>query len=65
VVAPIAEISDASFEVRKRRWDGLNVILECNKKRIKRTDGESTLGYSYANWEQVKEYFPIVGGSVG
>ena len=52
-------------ESRKRRWDGLNLVLGLNKKAKTRSDGETSLGYSYANWDQVKEYFPLVVGSLG
>lgn len=45
---------------RKRRWDGLNNVLNINE------DGKirKSLGYSYAIWNQVKEFFPTVSGSV-
>jgi hypothetical protein len=36
-------------ESRKRRWDGLNVVLGLNKKAKTRSDGEMSLGYFYAN----------------
>lgn len=52
-------------EARKRRWIGLNVVLDCNKRATKRNDGKSSLGYSYATWEQVKDHFPTAKGSVG
>lgn len=29
-----------------------------------RKDGQISLGYSYANWEQVKDFFPIVKGNI-
>lgn len=49
------------FEARKRRWDDLNTVLDMNKKtRLK--DGQSSVGYSYVNWEQVKTIFPVVSG---
>ena len=54
-----------AIEARMRRWDELNVILDCNKKARKSEDGKSSLGYSYATWEQVKTHFPIARGSVG
>jgi hypothetical protein len=50
-------------EARKRRWDGLNAVLDINKKaRIK--DGHMSVGYSYANWEQVKGFFHLVTGNL-
>lgn len=50
-------------EARKRRWDGLNAVLDINKKaRIK--DGHMSVGYSYANWEQVKGFFHVVTGNL-
>ena len=50
-------------EARKRRWDGLNAVLDINKKaRIKA--GRMSVGYSYANWEQVQEFFPVVPGKL-
>ena len=48
---------------RKRRWDGLNAVLDINKKaRMK--DGHISVGYSYANWEQVKGFFQLVTGNL-
>ncbi len=43
----------------------MNTVLDINKKAKTRKDGQNSLGYSYANWEQVKDYFPIVQGSIG
>ena len=47
---------------RKRRWDGLNEVLHINKKAKTRDDVQSSLAYSYASWEQVKNFFPVVVG---
>ena len=46
------------------RWDGLNTVLDINKK-ARTVDGHMSLGYSYASWEQVKAYFPLVVGNIG
>lgn len=55
-----------AFEVdvaRKIRWDGLNTVLDINKKaRIK--DGHMSVGYSYVTWEQVKGFFHLVPGDL-
>lgn len=50
---------------RKKRWDDLNNVLDINKQARRRKDGGKSLSYSYANWEQVKHFFPIITGSVG
>lgn len=50
---------------RKKRWDGLNNVFDINKKARMRKDGQISLGYLYANWEQVKDFFPIVKGNIG
>jgi hypothetical protein len=59
------DVDPQNLESRKRRWDGLNIVLGINKKAKTRSDGEKSLGYSYASWEQVKDYFPLVCGSLG
>jgi hypothetical protein len=51
-------------EARKRRWEGLNTVLEINKKAKNRKDGEFSCGYSYANWDQIKDYFPLVSDTL-
>lgn len=68
---PTAQVASTGSELittiditRKRRWDGLNKVLDNNRKAIKRDDGIFSLGYSYATWEQVREYFPITQGNV-
>lgn len=52
---------------RKRRWDTLNSVLDVNKKARdnKRSDGLLTVGYSYVLWNQVKDIFSVVTGTVG
>ena len=50
-------------KARKRRWDGLNAVLDINKK-AKIKDGHMSVGYSYANWEQVKGFFHLVTGNL-
>jgi len=50
-------------KARKKRLDGLNTVLDINKKaRFK--DGRSSVGHSYVNWEQVKDFFPVVKGDL-
>eukprot|EP00981_Chlorochromonas_danica_P013312 scaffold6125_cov262-Ochromonas_danica.AAC.4 len=49
-------------ESRKRRRDGLNAVLDINKKTKTGEDEQNSLRY----WEQLKDYFPpIVQGSIG
>lgn len=43
----------------------MKIVLGLNKKARTRSDGEMSLGYFYANWDQVKEYFPLVVGNLG
>lgn len=43
-------------EVRKRRWNALNDVLDINKK-AKYRDRYLSTGYSYVSWEQVKDIF--------
>jgi hypothetical protein len=43
----------------------LNKVFDTNKKATPRGGNEKSLGYSYANWDQVKDYFPVVVGSLG
>ena len=50
-------------EARKRRWDGLNAVLDINKK-ARYKNGHMSVGYSYANWEQVKGFFHLVTGNL-
>ena len=52
-------------ESRKRRWDGLNAVLDISKRVRVSDDGMRPLGYSYVNWKQVKAYFPTELGVVG
>lgn len=62
----VDDVGEQVPKSRKRRWDGLNSVLGINRKAKSKSDGEmSFLGYSYANWEQVKEYFPVSVGNVG
>jgi hypothetical protein len=49
---------------RKRHWEVLNTVLAVNKKAAIREDGSKSVGYSYATWEQVKDFFPIVVGAI-
>ena len=59
----IVAVGSTVDEARKKRWDGLNAVLDINKKaRIK--DGHMSLGYSYANWEQEKSFFHLVTGNL-
>ena len=46
---------------RQRRRDGLKFVLDINKKAKPRRASS----YSYAHWEQVKEYFSVILGSLG
>jgi hypothetical protein len=46
-------------ESRKRRWEGLNQVLEISKHAKPRGD------YSYVVWEQVRKYFPITRAPIG
>jgi hypothetical protein len=54
-------------EGRKRRWDSLNTVLDINKKARSnlRLDGLPSVGYSYVSWDQVKEIFPVIQGTIG
>jgi hypothetical protein len=63
LVILIGGVPSQICENRKRRWDGLNAVLDINKK-AKHKDGRMSLGYSYANWEQVKEYFHLEVGTL-
>lgn len=54
-------VIDAS---RKRRWEGLNVVLDANKKAKERS-GQSSTGYSYVSWSEVERFFPLVDGVLG
>jgi hypothetical protein len=47
-------------EARKRRWERLNEVLENSKQAKIRDDGQRLVGYSYVDWEQVKDIFPPV-----
>lgn len=49
---------------RKGKWDGLNLVLDINKKGKVRKDGNLSTGYSYVTWKQIEHLFPVVLGSV-
>jgi len=63
LICLVGEVTRLVGEARKRRWDGLNLVLDINKK-AKIEYEHMSLGYSYANWEQVKKYFPLVVGNL-
>ncbi len=54
---------ESGIVARKRRWEGLNLVLDVNKKS-RSVSGQMSLGYSFANWEQVKDFFPVVSGTL-
>ncbi len=47
----IVPVNIHAIEARKRRWDELNVTLDCNRKVLKTGGEKSYLGHSYATWE--------------
>lgn len=50
-------------EARKRLCDGINNVLDINKK-ARRKDERMSLGYSNANWDQVQKFFSVVQGKL-